>query len=127
MSRLKDIVIDCRDAWTLGHWWAETLGYRVRPHTERDLEQLRAEGIDRPEDDPNIALDPIDEPGPSVWFCKVPEAKAAKNRVHLDVYGDVDALVARGASVVDDSLPRWTVLADPEGNEFCVFPLDTQP
>jgi hypothetical protein len=122
VSRLKDIVVDCRDAWTLAHWWAETLGYRVRPHTEEDRAQLRAEGIERPEDDPNIAVDPDGEPGPGFFFCAVPEPKVGKTRIHLDVYGDVEDLVRRGATVLDSTLPRWTVLADPEGNEFCVFP-----
>jgi hypothetical protein len=122
MGRLKDICFDCEDAWTLGHWWAEVLGYRVRPHTEDDLAQLRVEGIERPEDDPSIAVDPIDEPGPTFWFLRVPEPKAVKNRVHVDVYGDVEALVGRGARLLE-AHPRWTVLADPEGNEFCVFPL----
>ena len=96
------------------------LGYRVRPHSEEDLAQLRSEGIDRPEDDPNIATDPVDGTGPSVWFCKVPEHKVVKNRVHLDVWGDPDELIARGATLVD-AQPKWTVLADPEGNELCVF------
>ena len=120
MSRLKDVVVDCRDPWSLGHWWAETLGYRVRSHSEFDLEQLRAEGIHRPQDDPNIAADPDDEGGPGFWFCKVPEPKTGKNRLHIDVFGDVSALVARGATVLDEH-PRWTVMADPEGNEFCVL------
>jgi hypothetical protein len=57
--------------------------------------------------------------------CGRPEAKAVKNRVHLDIYGDVDELVARGASVLyrTGELPgtTWAILADPEGNEFCVF------
>src|SRR5690349_3407001 len=97
MANLKDIVVDCRDSWTLAHWWAEVLGYRVRPHSDDDLAQLRAEGIDRPEDDPNIAVDPIDGNGPSVWFCQVPEPKVVKNRVHLDVFGNVEELLARGA------------------------------
>lgn len=66
MGRLKDICFDCADPWTLAHWWAEVLGYRVRPHTEADLAQLREQGIERPEDDPYLALDPIDEPGPTV-------------------------------------------------------------
>jgi len=120
VGRLKDIVVDCHDAWTLGNWWAETIGYRVRPHTDDDLAQLRAEGIDRPQDDPNIATDPVDGNGPSVWFCKVAEAKVVKNRLHIDVFGDVDLLVRRGASVVSIH-PNWTVMLDPEGNEFCVF------
>ena len=125
MGRLKDICFDCHDSWTLAHWWADVLGYRVRPHTAEDLEQLRAEGIDRLEDDPNIALDPIDVPGPSVWFCRVPEPKTVKNRMHIDVFGEVDELLSRGATLVGEH-PRWTVLADPEGNEFCVFPLHAE-
>ena len=48
-----------------------------------------------------------------------------KNRVHVDVFGDVDALIGRGATIVDTQ-PKWTVLADPEGNEFCVFPPATE-
>jgi hypothetical protein len=120
MSHLKDICIDCADPWTLAHWWAPVLGYRVRPHSEDDLAQLRAEGIDRPEDDPAIAVDPVDEPGPGFFFNRVPEPKRAKNRVHIDIIGDVDELAAHGATVVE-RLERWTVMADPEGNEFCVF------
>ena len=54
-------------------------------------------------------------------FDPVPEPKTVKNRMHWDVYGDVAELVGRGATVLDEQ-PRWTVLADPEGNEFCVFP-----
>lgn len=125
MSRLKDICFDCQDSWGLGHWWAEVLGYRVRPHTEADLAQLAAEGIERAEDDPNIAVDPIDELGPTFWFCRAPESKAVKNRVHVDVYGDVDALLGRGAVLVAEHR-NWTVLTDPEGNEFCVFPLPVE-
>jgi Glyoxalase-like domain len=120
VSHLKDVVVDCADASALAHWWAETLGYRVRPYTDDDLAQLRAQGIDDPRDDPNVAVDPIDEPGPGFWFCRVPEPKQSKNRVHIDVYGDVDSLVARGATLLT-RLEGWTVMADPEGNEFCVF------
>lgn len=126
MSHLKDIVFDCSDAWSQAHWWAETLGYRVRPHSEADLAALKEQGITRPEEDPNLALDPVDERGPSVWFCQVPEAKAGKNRVHIDVYGDSAALTRRGATVVAVH-PNWTVMTDPEGNEFCVFPPPSAP
>ena len=119
MSRLKDICIDCADPWTLAHWWADLLGYEVRPWSEEDLAALRAQGIERPEDDDSVALD---DPGggPSVWFVRVPEPKTVKNRVHLDVYGDVDDLLDRGATLVA-RLEKWTVLLDPEGNELCVF------
>ena len=54
-------------------------------------------------------------------FQPVPEPKTVKNRIHWDVYGDVEDLLARGATLLWE-LPRWTTLADPEGNEFCVFP-----
>src|SRR5262245_38520749 len=120
MSRLKDMCVDCADPWRLSHWWAEVLGYRVRPHTDDDVAELRAGGFSGPEDDPSIAVDPIDEPGPTFWFNKVEEIKRVKNRVHVDVYGDVAELLGRGATMVDRQ-DRWTVLADPEGNEFCVF------
>jgi hypothetical protein len=60
-------------------------------------------------------------------FGPVPEPKTVKNRMHWDVYGDVADFEARGATRLWD-MPRWTVLADPEGNEFCVFPFpDTEP
>jgi hypothetical protein len=117
VARLKAICIDCADPWTLAHWWAGVLGYRVRPHSADDLAALRAAGIDRPEDDPSVA---VDGSGPEVWFNRVPEPKTTKNRVHLDVRGDVDDLIGRGATLIERH-DHWTVLADPEGNEFCVF------
>ena len=60
-------------------------------------------------------------PFESLVFTPVPEPKTVKNRIHWDLYGDVDDLVARGATVLAE-LPGSKVLADPEGNEFCVFP-----
>ncbi len=103
MSQLKDICIDCADPMALAQWWAPVLEYRVFPHRE-DV----------------VGADPIDGVGPRVWFNRVPEPKTVKNRVHIDIYGDVDDLLERGATLLA-TLPRWTVLADPEGNEFCVF------
>lgn len=121
MSRLKDVVIDCADPWTLAHWWAGVLGYRVRPYTAADLAGLAAQGVHRPEDDPSVAVDPVDGSGPGFFFNLAPEPKTGKNRVHIDVYGDPEQLMASGATLVR-RLPEWTVLTDPEGNEFCVFP-----
>jgi hypothetical protein len=61
--------------------------------------------------------------GPLMWIVPVPEPKTVKNRMHIDVFGSVDELVALGARVVlargDDR--DWDVLVDPEGNELCVF------
>lgn len=121
MSRLKDICFDCADPWTLGSWWARVLGYRVRPHTADDLAALKARGITDVGKDPVIAVDPVDETGPTFFFNLVPEPKQVKNRVHVDVFGDVDQLLERGAAIVERH-ERWTVMTDPEGNEFCVFP-----
>ena len=53
-------------------------------------------------------------------FAPVPEPRTEPNRVHWDVQGHAPDLLARGATHLWDQ-PHWTVLADPEGNEFCVF------
>ena len=55
------------------------------------------------------------------WVNQVPEAKTVKNRVHMDIdTRTLEELVARGVTIVQPQL-RWTVMADPEGNEFCAF------
>jgi hypothetical protein len=124
---LKAVCIDCAKPASLAQWWAETLGYHVRPYDDDDLAQLRAAGVDDPEDDPYVAVDPPAGDGPTFWFNQVPEPKTVKNRVHVDVYvsdpAGIDRLVARGASLLrePDASHRWWVLADPEGNEFCAF------
>lgn len=65
-------------------------------------------------------------PFESLVVVPVPEPRRGKNRVHLDVVGDVAEIVARGATVLD-ALPQWTVLADPRGNELCAFPRAHDP
>jgi hypothetical protein len=69
--------------------------------------------------------DGVDERGAGtgrrILFHAVPEPKTVKNRVHWDVLGEVADFEAAGATVLDVR-PRWTVMADIEGNEFCVFP-----
>ncbi|WP_245160771.1 VOC family protein [Blastococcus sp. CT_GayMR16] len=70
-----------------------------------------------------------DGAGPLMWIVPVPEPKIVKNRMHFDVLGDTAALQAAGATLVRprdldteaDGAIEWDVLADPEGNEFCVF------
>ena len=81
---------------------------------------VRGKRIERVEDDPSVGADPVDGTGPTFWFNRVPEAKSTKVRIHLDVFGDVDTLVRRGATVLEVT-EHWTVMADPEGNEFCAF------
>jgi hypothetical protein len=130
MARLGDVVVDCARPAALARFWAAALdGYEVAPYDEAELERLRATGVDDPEDDPAVLVQPAGA-GPRLWFQFVPEPKATKNRLHLDVFtGDVEAeverLVALGASVLatrTDDRSRWVTCADPEGNEFCVFP-----
>jgi predicted enzyme related to lactoylglutathione lyase len=110
---VTEVVIDCADHGRVVDFWAAALGYERREVNEQYV-ALAA---------------PAREPGlPPLLFQKVPEPKIAKNRVHLDFEADVMAdevarLVGLGATVIAErSLGdfSWTVLADPEGNEFCV-------
>lgn len=147
MSPFFQLTIDCRHPSSLVAFWQPLLGYDVPappdPHrTWRDWylsvgvpsEEIEGDGTDR--------LVPPDGQGVALWFQEVPEAKSVKNRLHLDlrvspgrgvsrtqrraaiepVVADVQA---RGGHVI-----RWTedesadhvgaVMADPEGNEFCL-------
>jgi Glyoxalase-like domain len=111
------IIVDCQDPRGQADWWAHVLSSQV---SERNTDEFQVGG---------------GVPGsPSLYFMKVPEPKVVKNRLHLDLLTDgpmeseVDRLVGAGARVIEvredpDSLQnpdRWTVLADPEDNEFCV-------
>ena len=111
-GRLLDVCIDAADAYTLAGWWAPLLGYHLREDARpgwKAVPLVPATGA----------------AGPGLWFNEVPEPKTAKDRVHLDVEGDWREIVAHGATVLreEGAVPEedWVVLADPEGNEFCVF------
>ena len=107
-NRLYEIVIDCADASAQVNWWHALLGGHAH-------EELGSYFLD---DVPGLPCD-------YVVFQPVPEPKTAKNRVHLDVRADVQAVVAHGGTVLRDPVPgdtSWHLVADPEGNEFCVFP-----
>jgi predicted enzyme related to lactoylglutathione lyase len=111
--RVTEVVIDCADHGAVVDFWRDALGYERREVNEQ-----------------YVALVPAakEHGRPPLLFQLVPEAKAAKNRVHLDFRADVMAdevvrLVALGASVLAERCMGdfcWTVLADPAGNEFCV-------
>ncbi len=126
MARLHDIVVDCRHPASLARFWAAALdGYAVAPYDEAELARLRANGINDPEDDPSVLVERVDDGGPRLFFQLVPEPKVAKNRVHLDLRSEepaaeVQRLVEFGARTLAQH-PGFTVLADPEDNEFCVF------
>ncbi|HEX2131716.1 MAG TPA: VOC family protein [Actinophytocola sp.] len=116
-ARFKDLVIDATDHHKLADWWCAAMGY-----VRRDDHEPPADGWLRPHDWPVPIVDPAGG-GPAFWIVPVPEPKSVKNRMHLDVWGSVEELVELGATVVRarDGEIDWDVLADPEGNEFCVF------
>ena len=106
------MTIDCSDAYALGSFWSEVLGLSL--HQD-----------DKPGDEEAL----IEDAG--LLFVTVPEVKSQKNRIHFDLQPqdrtreeEVERLLALGAVLVDDHRKPdgtgWAVLADPEGNEFCV-------
>lgn len=114
-AKFKDLCLDAADARALAEWWCTAMGYTLRLDTEDES----AGGWNGAIEDPSGA-------GPLFWINQVSEAKTLKNRMHFDVVGDVRDLIGLGATLIraqDDEI-RWTVLADPEGNEFCVFTPD---
>lgn len=122
MAKLRDIVVDCSHPASLARFWAAALeGYEVAPYDAEELERLRSLGVLDPEDDPLVLVQgPLGSP--SLFFQRVPEPKAVKNRVHLDLVGEtaeLERLSTLGAVVVAHH-SDLVVLADPEGNEFCL-------
>ncbi len=129
MARVHDVVFDCRHPASLARFWAAVLdGYAVAPYDDTEIEHLRNLGVYDTEDDPSVL---VEAPGttPRYFFQRVPEVKAVKNRVHLDLRcadlaAETARLVALGAHIIAEPSRRseWVVLQDPEGNEFCLFP-----
>jgi hypothetical protein len=143
--RPVQIVFDATDTERLARFWAGALadrGYRVPVPPDGAVDWptwLRAQGV--PEEDwgAGFALEEDSGTQPRIYFQRVPEAKSAKNRVHLDllagggsrvpleeqragVAAAVERLTALGATFVAEKTElgvHWAVLRDPEGNEFC--------
>ncbi|HEV8562787.1 MAG TPA: VOC family protein [Actinophytocola sp.] len=116
-AKFKDLVLDANDHHALADFWCAALGYR-----RKDELDPPEDGWVRPAEWPVPIADPTGE-APLIWVQPVPEPKTAKNRLHIDVFGSLDELLGLGATLVrkrDDEI-EWDVLADPEGNEFCVF------
>ncbi len=116
---LHHVVIDTHDLRTLPAFWAAALGWQVLSVRERE-----------------VVVGPSVHAPVGLCFMPVPDAKVVKNRLHLDLTtaaedrdDEIDRLLALGARRVDvgqTGEESWTVLADPEGNEFCVVrPKDT--
>jgi catechol 2,3-dioxygenase-like lactoylglutathione lyase family enzyme len=113
-SRIAAIAIDAIDAPAVARFWCDVLGWRVTGE---------ADGI--------VSIGPEDRAWPAIDVCPVPERKSVKNRLHLDLRADgvrteeelqrLLALGARPADVGQGPDSSWVVLADPEGNEFCLL------
>jgi hypothetical protein len=108
-SFIKTMTFDCADALVTARFWAAALGSNVDEDSTSDKAYVEAAGWG----------------GPNMWFNRVPEQKTAKNRVHFDLRApgsaadEVARLIALGATVLRLG-EDLTVMADPEGNEFCV-------
>ncbi len=105
--RVYEVVVDSADPVMIASWWAERFGVEVDHDQDQECSGLAG------------------APGPpfELVFARVPEPKTVKNRLHWDVRGELDELLEAGARLIR---PRggdieWHVLADPEGNEFCLF------
>jgi predicted enzyme related to lactoylglutathione lyase len=116
-SAILNVTFDCHDAQRVAEFWGAVTGYVL-------------EHVDDP-GNPYWVASPPAGGRPRLVFVTVPERKSVKNRVHLDVMpggddqaAEVDRLLELGATLVDDRRQLkpggWVVLADPEGNEFCV-------
>jgi len=103
IARFKDLCLDAGDPGRLGVFWASVLGRTWQAK----------------EDGEGLLAGPT--PRHTIWVNRVPEPKTVKHRVHLDIYAhDLADLEALGATIVEPR-SRWTVMADPEGGEFCAF------
>ncbi len=112
-SRFSELIVDCIDPEGLASFWSAVLGWKRTGNYEGVVE--------------------IADPGgsvPTLTFVPVPEPKSVKNRLHIDVNPvgcdqeqEVERLIGLGARRIDigQGDQTWVVLADPEGNEFCVL------
>jgi predicted enzyme related to lactoylglutathione lyase len=121
-SPIRHITFDCGDPYALATFWSAVTGWPLDDESEPGDDEV---GV--------MAPDPL----PMLLFIRVPESKVVKNRVHLDigpVHGTRDEEVERltglgGRVLADHRTPEgrgWIVMADPEGNEFCVETSDAE-
>ena len=106
--RLYELNVDAADAEHIARWWGDVLGVEAKTAEGQDWWWL--EGVP-------------DVPFECIVFAPVPDPKTVKNRIHWDLRSTVEEMQAAGATLLrsrDDEI-SWDVMADPEGNEFCVF------
>ncbi|MEW9555333.1 VOC family protein [Nonomuraea sp. NPDC050783] len=121
-SRFTELTIDCHDPETVAAFWCEVLDFKVIDRNDGKVEIGSWE--------PTIEQVLTRQMPPTLQFIQVPEGKTVKNRLHLDVSpidGSTDDEVTRllGLGAVKRDVGQgpdrsWVVMADPEGNEFCV-------
>ena len=127
MAVLRDVGVDCEHPAALARFWAAALdGYQVAAYDQEAMADLAAQGITDPEQDPSVLVEPTAGSGLRLFFNRVPEPKVTKNRLHLDVTAEDpaaerDRLITLGARALRRDSDGWVVMADPEGNEFCVM------
>ena len=146
MATRIQVTIDCADPGRLARFWADALGYRLEEPPDgfaswQDYWVSRGLPPEEVEDGYDSIVDP-DGVRPRIWFQPVPEPKVVKNRVHLDlgvsggrqvplvtrrrrVDAESERLVAAGATrlrvLSEEAVDHYAVvMADPEGNEFCL-------
>lgn len=123
-SRVSDTTIDCLNAFDLSEWWKSVLGYTNVP-----------DDPNRVGDDHCVILDP--ESGHRLLFIEVDELSNADGRIHLDLApsdrrrdDEIQRVMALGATEVADRRnpdgTGWMVLADPDGNRFCILRSDEE-
>jgi len=126
--RWYSVVIDCHDISAQARWWARVLDWQIIYEADDEVaivpRHVTAE---------SLLTTPWEQVGPGLSFVLVREGKTVKNRMHIDLAPQLDddqaamveSLIAVGAKRVDvgqdESEVSWVVLADPEGNEFCVL------
>jgi hypothetical protein len=125
--RWYSAVMDCQDIAAQSRWWAEALDWRKVYESEDEVILVPPYTLDSTRKIPPF------ERGPGLVFVSVPEGKTVKNRLHIDLAPPADGdqaaevkrlqvLGARRVDVGQDSgTVSWVVMADPEGNEFCVL------
>jgi hypothetical protein len=134
------VAIDCSSPHELADWWAEALGWQVEAQDEAFIRRMVETGAASEADTTQhrgalvwrvgAALNSPEPGRPRLLFQRVPEAKTAKNRMHLDVRvgperreEEIARLLTLGATELwraSQGPYEWATLADPEGNEFCV-------
>ncbi|MGH8968410.1 MAG: VOC family protein [Actinomycetes bacterium] len=115
--RIQCVSIDTNDPSAIASFWQEALGWR------RTFDEEDEVALEPPEGSPEDGI------SPDLLFLRVPDRKTAKNRLHLDLRPDdqeaevarLEGLGARRISVGQGGDVTWVVLADPDGNEFCVL------